>query len=214
MRRQPYGTVFETGIGTIINAVLYLADGAHKMAMCGFAHRHFIKKDSLHVPMKIKIRLLLMLVGLSHWAVAQKAQRLAVPGTHCTIIPPKGYTADPEKHGFVSLSKAASILVDEIEVSVDTIADEITAANFPKHDGVLHSSVQLDWKDKNAVLITAEQTYKGQPYSTIIIFFGNDKKSVLMAGNFPLSSPELAAEIKAAMLTLEYNDPDRKATGR
>lgn len=155
----------------------------------------------------MKFKLFLTVFFLTHVTFGQQAKRVQVPGTSCSLIPPKDFVLDKDISGFVNSEAAASITVAEMQVPLDTIISELSEKNFPEHDGRLIHKTAVSGKGTNATLITAEQMMNGKKYRTLILVFGDDKTAVVVAGNYPDASASMEPVIKAAVLSAIRDKP-------
>lgn len=153
----------------------------------------------------MKIKFFFIIFFLTHITFGQSSQRVNVPGTNCSLVPPEDFILDKDLSAFVNHEAAASITVAEMPVSLDTMISELSEKNFLKRDGRLLNKAAVGGKGANAVLITAEQIMNGKKYQTLILLFGDDKTAVVVAGNYPATAANMEAVIKTAILSAVRN---------
>lgn len=162
----------------------------------------------------MRFKLFFLAFCLGHIAFGQGTKLIHIPGTNCSLVPPKGFVLVKDASGFIDSATAASIIVAEFPVPYDTLISEFSKENFIKHDGVLLNKELIHGKGYNTILLTAEQTKNGQKYRTLILVFGDDKTAATIIGNYPATSKSMEPVIKQAILTTVHNKPRAGSAGR
>jgi hypothetical protein len=153
--------------------------------------------------MKLKLLLSFLLIG--QFAFSQISKRIAVAGTHCSMVPPEGFVAATDFRGFQNAEMKESIVVTELPAPYQAIVDELTVDALRGRGITLLDKKVIDFNNGKATFLTAEQTANGTTYSKQMLIFGDTKHTVLINGIYPESDKQMDAKIKAALLSTTYN---------
>jgi len=153
----------------------------------------------------MKLKLLLPFLIIGQFAFSQINKRIAVAGTHCSLVPPEGFVAATDFRGFQNAELKESIMINELPAPYEAIVNELTADALRKKGVILLDKKAVDFYNGKATFLTGEQTVNGTTYSKQMLIFGDAKHTVLINGNYPESDMQMGAKMKAAILSTNYN---------
>jgi len=154
----------------------------------------------------MKIKLLLSFFFLAAIASGQTSRHIKVPGTKCSIIPPDGFVPATNFSGFQNAKTGASIMINEIPVSYQSIENSFTAEELKKRGMMLESKQLIDFNNSKALLIRVRQTANESIYIKQLLIFGDTNKTVLVNGIYPEAINEIEVEIKEALFSTVYTE--------
>jgi hypothetical protein len=134
-------------------------------------------------------------------ASGQTGELAKVPGTKCSLIPPKGFVAATRFSGFQNSEIGASIILTEIPGSYRFIVDGMTAEKCAVEGIILTGKQTIDLNGLDATMLNASQYINGITYLKQMLVFGDPKNTVLVNGVYPEGSKIIARDIKTALLS-------------
>ena len=153
----------------------------------------------------MKYRFLLAFLIVGYLSFGQTDKHIIVPGTKCSLIPPTGFVATTNFSGFQSSETGASIMINELPVPYQQMADGFTAEALKTRGMNLISKQIIDFNNSKATLIMVTQPANSITYLKQILIFGDAKGSVLVNGIYPEASKSVEGKIKDALLSTVYN---------
>lgn len=135
----------------------------------------------------------------------QTAKLTQVSGTNYSMLPPTDFIKATTFNGFQNIEKGASIMLNELEASYQSLADGFTADALKTRGMTLLSKKTIDFNNSKATLLAVKQTVNGIPYLKKMLLFGDTEKTVLINGIYPEVSKEMEDEIEDAMLSTSYS---------
>ncbi len=154
----------------------------------------------------MKNRLLLVFLFLGQIAFGQTNKLTKVPGTKCSLIPPSGFVAATTFSGFQNLETGASIMINELPTSYQSLVDGFTAEALKSRGMTLTKKETIDFNGSKATLINLTQAANGTTYLKLMLIFGDTKGTVLVNGIYPEASKDSELKIKDALLSTVYNN--------
>jgi hypothetical protein len=154
------------------------------------------------------MKCLLLLAGLVavNGLFAQTGLYIEIPGTKCSMIPPKDFTAATNFSGFQHTASGASIMVTELPAPVQTLVDGFTADALATRGMVLLSKQTITLGNTQpATIMHVKQPANGMIYFKWMLVFGDSSHTVLVNGIYPEAAAAIAPAIKKAVLTTVYN---------
>lgn len=152
--------------------------------------------------MRPLLPLLLFVVGS---AAGQTKDHVAIPGTKTTMIPPPGFVAATTFAGFQQPEKGASILIAEIEVGAENMANSLTESALASRGMKLLQKQRIDLHGTKATMLKVQQEANGVTYLKQMLVFGDEATAVLATGTYPASNSDSEAAINKALLSAYYN---------
>lgn len=154
----------------------------------------------------MKNRFLFTLIFLGQIAFGQTEKHIKVQGTKCSLIPPTGFVVATNFSGFQNAETGASIMINEIPASYQTLVDGFTAEALKSRGMTLIKKQIIDFNGSKATLIDLTQSANGTTYLKQMLVFGDTKGTVLVNGIYPQASKEIETKIKDALLSTVYNN--------
>lgn len=146
---------------------------------------------------------LFLLIG--QLSFAQNATLVQVPGTKCSLIPPKDFVPASNFAGFQNAVIGASIMINELPAAYTTLIKGFTKDALQSKGMNLVSNQSIDFSQGKATLMQVTQEARGVVYIKQMLIFGDDKTSIIVNGIYPQSSKDIAAEMQKALLSIVYN---------
>ena len=154
----------------------------------------------------MKVRLLLAFFVLANNVFGQTENHKIIPGTKCSIIPPKGFVLSSDFNGFENTELGASIMVIELPGPYNSIIASFTKEDLKLQGMLLLGMETVDFNSSKATLIKASQEASGSTYLKQILIFGDSSKTVLVNGIYPEESKNIENDIKTSILSISYNE--------
>lgn len=155
--------------------------------------------------MSSNLKFLVLFLIFPFCSFAQNDSVIAIPGTHCSLIPPRGFVIADRFTGFFENLTGSSIMINEIPESYQKMIPQLTPEAFLTQRMIIASTEKILFKNQEATLFTATQTANGLEYKKILLVFGVEGKTILVNGIYPLSAKHLEEPIQKALLTVQYN---------
>ncbi len=153
----------------------------------------------------MKSRIIVLLLILVQVAFGQTEKLTKVAGTKCSLIPPSGFIAATTFSGFQNAETGASIMINELPASYQSLVDGFTAEALKSRGMTLIKKQTIDFNGSKATLINLTQSANGTIYIKQMLIFGDTKGTVLVNGIYPEASKEIETKIKDALLSTVYN---------
>lgn len=153
----------------------------------------------------MKNGLLLIFLILGQITFGQTEKLIKVPGTKCSMIPPVGFVASTTFGGFQNAEIGASIMINELPTSYQTLVDGFTAEALKSRGMTLIKKETIDFNGSKATLFNVTQSANGTTYIKQMLVFGDTKVTVLVNGIYPEASKDIDAQIKDALFSTVYN---------
>lgn len=153
----------------------------------------------------MKYTILSILLILSHMAVGQAVGLVKIPGTKCSLIPPKGFLPSSTFSGFQHEEKGASIMVNELPAPFQTLVDGFTADALSVRGMSLIKKEIIDFNGAKAAFIEVAQTANGIKYLKQILIFGASSQTIIVNGIYPESSKDIKVMMKESLLSVVFN---------
>ncbi|MBL7790178.1 MAG: hypothetical protein JNL75_10160 [Chitinophagales bacterium] len=154
----------------------------------------------------MKKRLSLLFLFLGQISFGQTEKHIKVQGTKCSIIPPSGFATATTFSGFQNTETGASIMINEIPGSYQSIVEGFTAEALKSKGMKLLTKQIIDFNGSKANLLSLIQTAYGTTYLKQMLVFGDTIVTVLVNGIYPEASKDLEQKIKDAILSTVYNN--------
>ncbi len=153
----------------------------------------------------MKIYLFLISFLLSRVTFGQ-TERVSVPGTKCSIIPPAGFTAAKSFSGFQDESTGTSIMINELPMPYLSIIEGFTAEALRSKGMIIKAQQTIDFNNGKADWFTIEQSANGMVYIKQILVFGDKKQTIIVNGIYPEESKSVATSVRQSLLSTVYNE--------
>jgi len=142
---------------------------------------------------------------ISQATLGQTGKHIAVPGTQCSIVPPRGFTVATNFNGLQDIKTGASIMITEMPAPYQELVNGFTADALKTRGMTLISKQEIDFNNSKASLLAITQPANGMIYEKQLLIFGDVNKTILVNGIYPQTSKGMEAEMKEALLTTIYN---------
>ena len=153
-----------------------------------------------------KIFLLLVMISTSVQAGwSQSAQVVFIPGTKCSLVPPRDFVAAANFTGFINEASQSSIMVTEMPFSVHEIIAGFKEEDLKAKGLTLLKRDELQFQGEDAVYVHISQDAYGTTYQKHILAFGDSSVCILVSGVFPITHIALSEPIRASILTTRYD---------
>lgn len=152
--------------------------------------------------MKKNLLIILLLFTISFHA---QTERIIIPGTKLSIIPPKGFVLSNNFSGLQNTEKGASIMVSDLLTSYTAISDAMNENALKTQGMILIKKEIVNFNQAKATLIYASQEANGMAYNKQILIFGNGNQSFMVNGIYPEKFKNLESEIKTSLLSSLYD---------
>ena len=152
----------------------------------------------------MKNTLLLILLFTTQITFGQVENRMIVSGTKCSLIPPEGFVAASTFSGFQQVASGASIMINEIPASYQSIVEGFTKEAMKAKGMTLVRKETIDFNNSTATLMNVTQPANGTTYIKQMLVFGDEKVTVLVNGIYPESAKNLESSMKEALLSTVY----------
>jgi hypothetical protein len=142
-------------------------------------------------------------------AFAQDTTSKVIKGTKVSLIPPVNFVEASTFSGFQNEKYGASIMVTQIPASFEQLAGSFTVEALKTRGMTLINKTPIDLQKSTigkAIFIELSQTAGGTAYMKQTVMFGDENKTIMVNGIYPEINKSLAQEIKAALLTVSYNE--------
>ncbi len=146
-----------------------------------------------------------LLMTSMHLVRSQSSEPFIIPGTKCSLIPPKEFTPAPNFTGFINEATQASIMVTEMPFSVQKIISGFTAEALKAKGLTLLKREELQFQNNDAVYVHISQNAYGTTYQKHILAFGDSTICILVSGVFPITHIELSEAIRASILSTKHD---------
>ena len=110
---------------------------------------------------------------------------VAIPGTRISLFPPDGFVLANKFAGLKHPELGASIMVAEMDKSINTIKKGFTKEGFASQGMELLNSSEEYIDNEKALLYKANKKTGGLVFSKWILIFGDNSSSVMLSGTFP-----------------------------
>ena len=163
------------------------------------------------------MRFLPILTFLLLVATALPAQnRITVPGTSISMIPPADFGPADGFFGFQQEGTGSSIVVMEFPEDYATMVGEMDEAAFASQGVVVTAKERFPVNGGTGTLFKGTQEQLGMTFAKRIVLFGNASLTVLLVGNFNADIPGLEgailASLRTAQVAIESADPREALT--
>jgi hypothetical protein len=141
-----------------------------------------------------------------YFLFAQESSRVAVPGTHCTIIPPEHFLPAEGFAGFSSEEAGASISVVDVNASLKDMTENFA----PKSGGSTFIKIKrtdtllVEGKEAFIWVYTKKSDDKNLEVQVYIV--GNSKHSVIVTASYGTDKEGLAPLMRDALLTARFDE--------
>nr|WP_294934898.1 hypothetical protein [uncultured Flavobacterium sp.] len=150
-----------------------------------------------------KIHLALLLI--STLCFSQTDKHVNVPGTRCSIIPPKNFIQASGFSGFQNNKNGASIMFSELPTSYSVMSNAFTSEALKSKGMILISKETINFNNGKATYFKIKQEVNGQHYLKQLLMFGNDNKTIMVNGIYP-ETAKIENEVKESVLSTSYNE--------
>jgi len=149
--------------------------------------------------------LVLIILLFGQYCNSQTVERIIIPGTKCSMIPPKDFSLATTFGGFQNIENGASIMINEFPAPYNTIADGFTEQDLLEKGMQLISKKKIEFNQSEATWIEVSQSAYGIIYLKQILIFGNETYAVLANGIYPKTAKKIKNKIEDALLSITYN---------
>lgn len=132
-----------------------------------------------------------------------QAQRIDIPNTKYSIVPPPNFTLSQKFSGFQNTEIGASIMVNELAAPYEEVAKGLTTEQLGTRGMVMKNKENIELNGLQAILLTVSQVANGNTYTKYILAFQDGTATVLVNGIFPEASEEISAILKASVLSIK-----------
>ncbi len=153
----------------------------------------------------MKNTLLTILLLLTQIAFGQSNNRVKVPGTKCTIIPPEDFVASTTFGGFQNNSSGASIMIQELPAPYQTIINGFTEDALKTNAITLISKQTIDFHNRPAILVYVSKQQYGINFIKQILIFGDSSHVVMASAAYPEEFKSLESRLNESLLSTEYD---------
>lgn len=129
-----------------------------------------------------------------------------IKGTKISLIPPKGFEDAKNFLGIQKTESGASIMIVEIPGPYSETSKGFTKEKMLSQGITVSKIENTTINDLPAIFVTATQNAHGSTYTKFILFFGNEKESIMLNGVFPEILKELGEKIKKSMFSAYYEE--------
>lgn len=143
---------------------------------------------------------------------AQSGILIKVPGTKCSLLPPKNFTPASSFSGFQHIQTGSSIMINEIPAPYQSIVGGFTAQALQTRGMSLIDKKEIDFNTSKATLIHVTQPANGTTYIKHILIFGDVNHTVMVNGIYPQSAKDMGDKIKESILSTVYNSSQNENT--
>ena len=113
----------------------------------------------------MKIKLLLAFLAVTSNVFGQTENHKLIPGTKCSIIPPKGFVLSTDFNGFQNPDIGASIMIVELPAAYQSVNAGFTEAALKSQGMTLLDMQTVDFNNSKAKLIkVSQQAQSGSIY--------------------------------------------------
>ncbi len=154
----------------------------------------------------MKLTLPLFLLVVSNIVFEQTENHKAIPGTKCSLVPPKDFVASTTFSGFQHSKYGASIMVTEMPAPMQSITESFTEAGLKSKGMTLIDKQEIDFNNSKAQLVIISQPANGTLYLKQVLIFGDSQKTILVNGIYPEKNKHIEGEIKKSILSTSFNE--------
>lgn len=151
------------------------------------------------------ISILLTFINLS--VFAQGTERVSVPGSRVSMVPPEGFELSNEFQGFIHLASTSAIQVtDHPGVSPISMKFSFTKEVLEPQGVTLISQEEVKTNAGiPSILVLVSFTVEGMDFERYIFITGDHNNMSIINANYPVMTKELIQDkMKEALLTIEY----------
>lgn len=149
--------------------------------------------------------LLILFVSFNFYAQAQVDSLFEVPGTHCSMLPPKGFDKAETFSGFQQPNTGSSIMITELPTNYMVIVNSFTADALAKAGLVLMKSDTISFNGMTAYTYFIKQKANEVTFNKQVFIFGNEQQTVMVNGMYPEKETALGEIILSSMKSVQYN---------
>ena len=135
---------------------------------------------------------------------AQSDPLVHVGGTHCSLVPPKGFVPSETFSGFMNEATGASIMITEIPAPYEMLVNSFTAPALKTKGMTLLGKENMEISGMQATIFQVSQMVGDQNYLKQMMFFGDSSNTVMVNGIYPDTLKYKETDIKKALLTTVY----------
>ncbi|HRF75479.1 MAG TPA: hypothetical protein PLJ00_11505 [Chitinophagales bacterium] len=150
--------------------------------------------------------LLILFVSINFFVHAQVDSLFQVPGTHCSMVPPKGFDKAETFSGFQQPTTGSSIMITELPTNYMVIVNSFTADALAKAGLILINSDTIIFNEITAFTYLIKQKANEVIFNKQVFIFGNDKQAVMVNGMYPENETAVGDIILSSMKSVRYNE--------
>ncbi len=150
--------------------------------------------------------LLILFVSINFFVHAQVDSLFQVPGTHCSMVPPKGFDKAETFSGFQQPTTGSSIMITELPTNYMVIVNSFTADALAKAGLILIHSDTIIFNEMTAFTYLIKQKANEVTFNKQVFIFGNDKQAVMVNGMYPENETAVGDIILSSMKSVRYNE--------
>lgn len=150
--------------------------------------------------------LLILFVSINFFVHAQVDSLFQVPGTHCSMVPPKGFDKAETFSGFQQPTTGSSIMITELPTNYMVIVNSFTADALAKAGLILINSDTIIFNEMTAFTYLIKQKANEVTFNKQVFIFGNDKQAVMVNGMYPENETAVGDIILSSMKSVRYNE--------
>ncbi|MBK9457350.1 MAG: hypothetical protein IPO24_18070 [Bacteroidetes bacterium] len=150
--------------------------------------------------------LLILFVSINFYVHAQVDSLFQVPGTHCSMLPPKGFDKAETFSGFQQPNTGSSIMITELPTNYMVIVNSFTAESLAKAGLLLMSSDTLIFNGMTAYTYYIKQKANEVTFNKQVFIFGNNQLAVMVNGMYPEKETAVGEIILSSMKSVIYNE--------
>lgn len=150
--------------------------------------------------------LLILFVSINFYVHAQVDSLFQVPGTHCSMVPPKGFEKAETFSGFQQPLTGSSIMITELPTNYMVIVNSFTADALAKAGLILISNDTISFNGKTAYTFFIKQKANGVTFNKQVFIFGTEQQTVMVNGMYPENETSVGEIILSSMKSVIYNE--------
>ena len=154
----------------------------------------------------MKKTLLILFVSINFFVHAQVDSLFQVPGTHCSMVPPKGFDKAETFSGFQQPTTGSSIMITELPTNYMVIVNSFTADALAKAGLSLMSSDTISFNGFTAYNYFIKQKANGVTFNKQVFIFGTEQQTVMVNGMYPEKETAVGEIILSSMKSVRYNE--------
>jgi hypothetical protein len=153
----------------------------------------------------MKTTCLILSLLVSVISSGQREQRVAVPGTKVSLVPPKGFVPSEKYAGFQNAEIGASIVIVELPAAYESVKEGFSGEGLRAMGMTLLDTQMIDLNHSGATWVRLSQKADSLTYLKQAILFGDSTKTILVSAAYPEDRKSIENDIRASLLTVAYD---------